>query len=162
MNKIIDFEKQARGLGIMIDEIKLIQNALKNCRGDYIAFLDSDDVWLESKLEKQLKFMKNKKCTFSCTNYIPFNENFKLKIPSGNIKINGSINKSSYTILNILLPIISPPISAPTLTSPACLPIKILFLAVVFNCPAFSPIKILLIPVVFSFPAFVPMKIKLF
>ena len=33
MNKIIDFEKQARGLGIMIDEIKLIQNALKNCRG---------------------------------------------------------------------------------------------------------------------------------
>ena len=34
MNKIIDFEKQARGLGIMIDEIKLIQNALKNCRGE--------------------------------------------------------------------------------------------------------------------------------
>ena len=34
MNKIIDFEKQARGLGIMIDEIKLIQNALKNCGGE--------------------------------------------------------------------------------------------------------------------------------
>ena len=42
MNKIIDFEKQARGLGIMIDEIKLIQNALKNCRGEL--FLIGEDI----------------------------------------------------------------------------------------------------------------------
>lgn len=51
---------------------------LNNCKGEYIAFLDSDDVWSNSKLEKQLRFMKKKKLSFTCTNYIPFNERFKL------------------------------------------------------------------------------------
>jgi teichuronic acid biosynthesis glycosyltransferase TuaG len=30
---------------------------LENAKGDYIAFLDSDDVWLPHKLEEQLEFM---------------------------------------------------------------------------------------------------------
>lgn len=36
--------------------------ALKKCKGDYIAFLDSDDFWLNEKIELQIKeFKKDKK-----------------------------------------------------------------------------------------------------
>ena len=33
--------------------------ALEKCRGDYITFLDVDDLWLEKKLELQIKYFKN-------------------------------------------------------------------------------------------------------
>lgn len=37
--------------------------------GEYIAFLDSDDMWKEEKLEKQIKFMETNDIAFSCTSY---------------------------------------------------------------------------------------------
>lgn len=37
--------------------------------GRFVAYLDADDIWKPDKLEKQLKFMKEKKCGFSCTSY---------------------------------------------------------------------------------------------
>ncbi|MCI5227621.1 MAG: glycosyltransferase family 2 protein [Candidatus Electrothrix sp. AX2] len=37
--------------------------------GSYIAFLDSDDFWLPSKLEEQLDFMKKHHSAISCTGY---------------------------------------------------------------------------------------------
>lgn len=39
--------------------------ALELATGQYVAFLDSDDIWIPAKLEKQVKLMKDKNCSFS-------------------------------------------------------------------------------------------------
>jgi teichuronic acid biosynthesis glycosyltransferase TuaG len=50
--------------------------AMRNSKSDYIAFIDSDDIWEKEKLSKQLDFMIKNKYHFTYTNYIPFkNEN---------------------------------------------------------------------------------------
>lgn len=43
--------------------------AISKCTGDYIAFLDGDDLWKKDKLEKQLSFMLDNNVAFSYTNY---------------------------------------------------------------------------------------------
>lgn len=66
--------------------IKLLQNSenhgaaycrnlgLRNANGRWIAFLDSDDLWLPTKLEKQLDFMISNNIHFSYTNYEQIDE----------------------------------------------------------------------------------------
>lgn len=51
--------------------------ALREARGRWIAFLDSDDLWTPDKLEKQIGFMEKNQCSFSYTNYIEIDENSK-------------------------------------------------------------------------------------
>ena len=48
--------------------------ALRRAQGDYIAFLDSDDIWMPEKLEHQLAFMKKNGYFFTCTGYKKTNE----------------------------------------------------------------------------------------
>ena len=43
--------------------------ALNLSKGDYIAFIDSDDIWKKTKLIKQLKFMRKNLSDFSFTSY---------------------------------------------------------------------------------------------
>ncbi len=43
--------------------------SIKNANGKYIAFLDSDDLWIPEKLEKQITFMKEKNSPFTYSNY---------------------------------------------------------------------------------------------
>lgn len=43
--------------------------ALSKAKGDYISFLDSDDLWKPSKLEKQLQFLKENKIHFTFSFY---------------------------------------------------------------------------------------------
>ena len=43
--------------------------AVQNGTGRYVAYLDSDDRWKPKKLERQIQFMLNKDCGFSCTSY---------------------------------------------------------------------------------------------
>lgn len=43
--------------------------ALREAKGKWIAFLDSDDIWVSTKLEEQLNFMKKTGHTFTYTDY---------------------------------------------------------------------------------------------
>jgi teichuronic acid biosynthesis glycosyltransferase TuaG len=44
-------------------------NSISKATGDYIAFIDSDDLWVPSKLTKQIQFMENNRIDFSFTAY---------------------------------------------------------------------------------------------
>ena len=48
---------------------KARNRSLCECTGRYIAYLDADDIWKKDKLEKQVKFMRDHECGFSCTSY---------------------------------------------------------------------------------------------
>lgn len=50
-------------------------NALKTAHGKWIAFLDSDDLWLPEKLERQLNFMAENNYAFSYTEYKEIDNN---------------------------------------------------------------------------------------
>lgn len=50
-------------------------NGIKLATGKYISFLDADDLWDKTKLEKQIKFMQEKDCAFSYTSYEFADEN---------------------------------------------------------------------------------------
>lgn len=76
---VLDYQKSD-------DRISLYQNAtnsgaavtrntaLKNAHGRWIAFLDSDDLWEPSKLEKQIKFMKENNFAFTYHEYVEIDE----------------------------------------------------------------------------------------
>ena len=46
--------------------------AIRNSQSEYIAFIDSDDIWRKEKLSKQLDFMIENNYHFTYTNYQPF------------------------------------------------------------------------------------------
>ena len=43
--------------------------AVKACKGNYVAFIDADDLWLPKKLKKQVSFMEKNKISISHTSY---------------------------------------------------------------------------------------------
>lgn len=51
--------------------------ALREAKGRWVAFLDSDDLWLPEKLEKQILFMEENLYSFSYTEYTEIDEESK-------------------------------------------------------------------------------------
>lgn len=43
--------------------------AMSLAKGSYMAFLDSDDIWMPDKLERQIRWMNDNGYAFSCTAY---------------------------------------------------------------------------------------------
>ena len=80
---------------------------LKNARGNYIAFLDSDDLWLSRKLEKQIFFMRTNNIAFSYTSYQIISE--KGTVLKNLIKVPKKMSYESYlknTIIGCLTVIV--------------------------------------------------------
>lgn len=48
--------------------------AMKLAKGSYMAFLDSDDIWMPDKLERQIEWMNENGYAFSCTAYEQIDE----------------------------------------------------------------------------------------
>lgn len=61
----ITFLKNKKNSGAAVSR----NRALREAKGKWIAFLDSDDLWKPDKLEKQIQFMKKNNYSFSYTNY---------------------------------------------------------------------------------------------
>ena len=63
---------------------------IKHSTGDYIAFLDSDDTWHPSKLERQLEWMIAKELPVSCTGFqirTPFHPDGECRHPQPKIEL---------------------------------------------------------------------------
>lgn len=64
-DKRIKYLKNAQNSGAAVSR----NYALREARGKWIAFLDSDDLWLPEKLEKQIAFMEKNGYKFTYTDY---------------------------------------------------------------------------------------------
>ena len=50
---------------------------IHSANGDYITFLDDDDIYLPDKIRKQVEFMETNQCDYSITDLILYNEDDK-------------------------------------------------------------------------------------
>lgn len=68
--------------------------------GEYIAFLDSDDIWLPQKLEKQMEVMVENSAVLSCTSY-SFIDKDDIELPN-KVSVPEQINLSLLVKKNII------------------------------------------------------------
>jgi len=66
----INYFRLAKNSGVAAARNKGMELA----NGRYVAFLDSDDIWLPEKLAKQVAFMREKNAAVSCTQYRRFRD----------------------------------------------------------------------------------------
>lgn len=65
----IKLYKNKKNIGVALSR----NRALKEAKGKWVAFLDSDDLWQPEKLEEQIEFMVKNNYHFSYTNYSEIN-----------------------------------------------------------------------------------------
>ena len=81
--------------------------ALKAASGRFIAFLDSDDLWTERKLEEQLQFMKETDSTFSFTGYRRISEqgafvSERVRVPTS-LNYSGLLKNTAIATTTVLI-----------------------------------------------------------
>lgn len=84
---------------------------VSSSKGQYIAFIDQDDIWIASKLEKQVKFMEASKAELTFTNVIIIDDK---GISTSNISVlelnkydNSGTNTFKTLLFNNFIPISS-------------------------------------------------------
>ncbi|MFI8674498.1 glycosyltransferase family 2 protein [Bacillus thuringiensis] len=77
IKEIIEGDSRIRLLSLKenVGAAKARNLAIQEARGRYIAFLDSDDIWLPHKLKTQLLFMEEMNIAFSYASYSLIDEN---------------------------------------------------------------------------------------
>lgn len=74
--------------------------AMEIAEGEYMAFLDSDDLWMPEKLETQIAFMRDNGYAFSCTAYEQIDEDSN---PLG--RVIKTVRKTDYNRLLLDCPV---------------------------------------------------------
>jgi glycosyltransferase involved in cell wall biosynthesis len=78
--------------------------AMEIARGDYISFLDSDDLWLPEKTEKQIAFMENNGALWSHTGFYYWNPDTNKVRQVDNSSDFGNIYQKYYISVKIATP----------------------------------------------------------
>lgn len=92
----IQYHKLKQNAGAAVARTVSMQLA----KGEYMAFLDSDDLWYPQKLEKQIAYMKKNGYAFTCTKYEQIDE--KSELMGKVIKV---IPKTNYNRLLLDCPV---------------------------------------------------------
>lgn len=95
-DKRIKYIKNEKNSGAAVSR----NQALREVKGKWIAFLDSDDLWSSKKLEKQISFMEQNGYHFSYTNYEEIDEQDQ---PLG-VKVTGPKKVSKRGMYNYCYP----------------------------------------------------------
>ena len=95
-DKRIKYFRNNKNSGAAISRNK----ALREAKGKWIAFLDSDDLWVPEKLEKQVNFMEKNNHSFSYTFYEEVDEAGKRL----DIEIQGPKKITKYGMYNYCWP----------------------------------------------------------
>ena len=78
------------------------ENALKNCKGDYIFLSDQDDIWYDNRVKVALSELKDEKCLCVLNNYSIINQDGEI------IKKCGFDNNDHVLKKSFLLQLFSP------------------------------------------------------
>jgi len=72
-------------------------SAISNASGEYLAFLDADDIWLPNKLALQIEALKNSTAIGCSSSYIPFKDSliFKTRVPPKVINYERMLSRNS-------------------------------------------------------------------
>ena len=77
--------------------------AIKKTKSPYIAFIDSDDIWKKTKLEKQINFMTKNNYSFTYTYYETFGEKKKIIFPPLKFNFSSFIHNTSIATSTMMV-----------------------------------------------------------